>query len=53
MDSKNLYTYDSRREYIVEVLQEALLLDLLVCEDEGDAATLQSGCSVQVLQVVE
>ena len=38
---------------VVHVLQEGLILDLIVCEEEGDALTLLTRCAVQELEVFQ
>ena len=43
----------SRGEDIVDVLEEALIFDLIVSEEEGDSLALLTGCSVEHLQVIE
>lgn len=42
----------SGRQDIVQVLQEGLVFDFVVSKDEADAFPLQTGCSVQTLQVI-
>ena len=46
-------TDHARRQHVVEVLEESLVLDLLVGEDEGDSLAFLASCAVQVLEVVQ
>lgn len=46
------WTYLSRTEYVVQVLQESLILDLIVSEDESDTLSLQPCHTVQELEVI-
>ena len=45
-------SYLARTEHVVQVLEEGLLLDFVVCEDERDSLTSASCHSIQVLEVV-
>ena len=42
----------SRAEHRVDVLEEALVLDVVVGEDEGDALAIQPGIAEQNLEVI-
>ena len=46
-------TNHTRRQHVVEVLKERLILDLLVSEDEGDSLALLASSTVQVLEVIQ
>ena len=49
----NITTYHTRREYIVKVLKETFIFDLLVSEDKRDTLALLSWCTIQELQVFQ
>ena len=46
-------TNHTRRQHVVEVLKEPLILDLVICEDEGDSMSISASCAVQVLEVIQ
>ena len=44
--------YFPRGQHIIDELQEGLILDFIVCEDEGHTLSLQPSSAIQHLEVI-